>query len=79
MRRHNEALQIDTARKSVLGSRIPLASLIQTIAIAEHLTFRHAPNALGITQSIVSARIKAREEEAWGSPVRMASSWRPAH
>ncbi len=46
-----------------LGSRIPLASLIQTLAVAEYLNFRHAANALGISQSSVSARIKALEED----------------
>ncbi|NVN37495.1 LysR substrate-binding domain-containing protein [Komagataeibacter swingsii] len=45
-----------------LGGRIPLVSLIQTIVVAEHLNFRHAANALGVTQSSVSARIKALEE-----------------
>lgn len=45
-----------------LGSRIPLASLIQTLAVAEHLNFHHAANVLGTTQSSVSARIKALEE-----------------
>ncbi len=46
-----------------LGSRIPLASLIQTLAVAEYLNFRHAANALGISQSSVSARVKALEED----------------
>ena len=46
-----------------LGSRIPLASLIQTLAVAEYLNFRHAANALGVAQSSVSARVKALEEE----------------
>lgn len=46
-----------------LGSRIPLASLLQTLAVAEYLNFRHAANALGISQSGVSARIKALEED----------------
>lgn len=46
-----------------LGSRIPLASLIQTLAVAEYLNFRHAADALGISQSSVSARIKALEED----------------
>lgn len=45
-----------------LGSRIPLASLIQTLAVAEHLSFYRAANALGVSQSSVSARIKALEE-----------------
>jgi len=40
-----------------------LSSLIQALAVAEHLNFRHAANALGVTQSSVSARIKALEEE----------------
>ncbi|MDG3580632.1 LysR family transcriptional regulator [Rhizobium sp. YJ-22] len=46
-----------------LGSRIPLASLIQTLAVAEYLNIRHAANALRTSQSSVSARIKALEEE----------------
>lgn len=46
-----------------LGSRIPLASLIQTLAVAEYLNFRHAANALGVSLSSVSARVKALEEE----------------
>lgn len=39
-----------------------MTSLIHTLAVAEHLNFRHAANVLGITQSSVSARIKALEE-----------------
>lgn len=46
-----------------LGSRIPLTSLIQTLAVAEYLNFRHAANALGVAQSSVSARVKALEED----------------
>ncbi len=46
-----------------LGSRIPLASLIQTLAVAEYLNFRHAANALGVAQSSVSARVKALEDD----------------
>jgi DNA-binding transcriptional LysR family regulator len=46
-----------------LGSRIPLASLIQTLAVAEHLNFRHAANALGVSLSSVSARVKVLEED----------------
>lgn len=46
-----------------LGSRIPMASLIQTLAVAEYLNFRHAANALGVAQSSVSARVKALEED----------------
>ncbi|WP_241560721.1 LysR family transcriptional regulator [Paenirhodobacter populi] len=47
----------------LLGSRIPLAALIQTLAVAEHLNFRHAANALGVNQSTVSTRIKMLEED----------------
>lgn len=43
-------------------NRIPLVSLIQMLAVAEHLNFRHAAGALGVTQSSVSTRIKALEE-----------------
>jgi len=52
---------------TLLGSRIPLASLIQTLAVAEHLNFRHAANALGISLSSVSARVKTLEEDL-GNP-----------
>lgn len=45
-----------------LDGRIPLRALTHTLAVAEHLNFRHAANALGVTQSSVSARIKALEE-----------------
>lgn len=45
------------------GGRIPMASLIQTLAVAECLNFRHAANALGVAQSSVSARVKALEED----------------
>jgi DNA-binding transcriptional LysR family regulator len=47
----------------MLGTRIPMASLIQTLAVAEYLNFYHAANALGIAQSSVSARVKALEED----------------
>ena len=46
-----------------LGSRIPLASLIQTLAVAEYLSFYRAAQALGTSQSSVSARIRALEED----------------
>ncbi len=48
---------------TALGSRIPMASLIQTLAVAEYLNFRHAANALGVAQSSVSARVKALEQD----------------
>ena len=49
--------------ETLLGSRIPMASLIQTLAVAEYLNFRHAANALGVAQSSVSARVKALETD----------------
>lgn len=48
---------------AVLGRRIPMASLIQTLAVAEYLSFYRAAQALGTSQSSVSARIRALEEE----------------
>lgn len=50
-------------RGSPLGSRIPLCALIQTLAVAEHLNFSQAASALGTSQSSVSARVKALENE----------------
>lgn len=44
-----------------LGSRIPLASLVQTLAVAEYLSFYRAAQALGTSQSSVSARVKTLE------------------
>jgi DNA-binding transcriptional LysR family regulator len=49
--------------RSPLGNRIPLIALIQMLAVAEYLNFRHAANVLGVSQSSISARIKALEEE----------------
>ncbi|BCA57498.1 LysR family transcriptional regulator [Sphingomonas sp. HMP6] len=46
-----------------MGTRIPLAALKQVIVVAEYLNFRHAANFLGVSQSSVSTRIKALEEE----------------
>lgn len=40
-----------------------MAALVQTLAVAEHLSFHRAALALGISQSSVSARIKALEED----------------
>jgi DNA-binding transcriptional LysR family regulator len=50
-------------QKEPLGSRIPLASLIQALSVAEHLNFRHAAAALGVSQSSVSTRIKQLEQD----------------
>ncbi|KFI31822.1 LysR family transcriptional regulator [Haematobacter massiliensis] len=40
-----------------------MASLVQTIAVAEYLNFRHAANMLGVSQSSVSTRVKTLEED----------------
>ena len=42
--------------RSSLGIRIPLASLIQTLAVAEYLNFRHAANALGVAGPVIMRR-----------------------
>ncbi len=63
VRRHVTKNSVDGAEgRSPLGSRIPLITLIQTLAVAEYLNFRHAANALGISQSSVSERIKVLED-----------------
>lgn len=65
MRRRRSAPMMDrqSGMPTPLGSRIPLASLIQALAVAEHLNFRHAANALGVSVSSVSTRVKALEED----------------
>lgn len=55
-------------RRSSLGSRITLTALVQTLTVAEYLNFRHAANALGVSQSSVSERIKALED-TFGIPL----------
>ena len=52
-----------TATHSALGRRVPLVSLVQALAVAEHLNFRHAASALGVSQSSVSTRIKQLEQD----------------
>ena len=49
--------------RTLLGTRIPLITLVQALAVAEYLNFRHAANRLGVSQSCVSTRIKALEED----------------
>lgn len=50
MRRTNHRNLVNVG---ILSGRIPLISLVQFIAVAEHLNFRHAAKALGISQVIV--------------------------
>lgn len=40
-----------------------MAFLLQTLAVAEYLNFRHAANALAISQSSISARVKTLGED----------------
>lgn len=47
----------------MLDGRIPMTSLVQALAVAEYLSFNRAAYALGTSQSSVSARIRALEEE----------------
>ena len=61
LRNVHNARSPDAVTLSPLGSRIPLVSLIQALAVAEHLNFRHAASALGVSQSSVSTRIKQLE------------------
>jgi DNA-binding transcriptional LysR family regulator len=61
-RAHNGREGIDQ-QSALLKGRIPLVALIQTLSVAEYLNFRHAANALGVSQSSVSTRIKALEED----------------
>lgn len=53
----------DFSVPSLWSGRIPMASLIRVLAVAEHLNVRHAANALGVSQSSVSTRIKLLEED----------------
>nr|WP_240161285.1 LysR family transcriptional regulator [Gluconacetobacter azotocaptans] len=43
--------------------RVPLVTLRQAVTVADVLNFRHATNILGVSQSSVSTRIKALEED----------------
>lgn len=55
---------VDTSgSRTLLGTRIPLITLVQALAVAEYLNFRHAAKRLGVSQSSVSTRIKALEED----------------
>lgn len=46
-----------------MNRRIPMVALIQTLAVAEYLSFHRAAKALGTSQSSVSLRIRALEED----------------
>ncbi len=68
---------------SLLGTHIPLLSLIQALSVAEHLSFRRAAAAMGVSQSSVSVRIRLLEQdlgvllfERWYRGVRLTEAGR---
>lgn len=64
VRRRKSNGEQGAAPASLLHSgRIPMTSLLQALAVADYLNFRHAANALGVSQSSVSARMKTLEED----------------
>lgn len=62
-RRAHIGQEVVDQQNALLRGRIPLVALIQTLSVAEYLNFRHAANALGVSQSSVSTRIKTLEED----------------
>lgn len=63
MRRRLDGDRDGGTKAQLFAGRIPMVALIQVLAVAEHLSFLHAAKALGTSQSSVSARIRAREDE----------------
>ncbi|PZO63916.1 MAG: LysR family transcriptional regulator [Paracoccus denitrificans] len=63
MRRIANRTRDDENAPSHRAGRIPLVALKQAVAVAEYLNFRHAANRLGVSQSSVSTRIKALEDD----------------
>lgn len=63
MRRQKKASTNPVKVPLLLGSRIPMTSLIQTLAVAECLSFHRAALALGTSQSSVIAQIRALEDD----------------
>lgn len=63
MRRRSVAYPPADHLPQLSGGRIPMAALIQTLAVAEHLSFYRAAQALGTSQSSVSTRIKTLEQD----------------
>jgi len=59
------------------AARIPMMSLIETVA--EYLNFYHAANALGVSQSSVSTRIRTLEDDLGIPSVRAPCARRAAH
>ncbi len=63
MRRRSRNDNDPTELSALLCGRFPMVALIQTLAVAEFLSFHRAALALGTSQSSVSARIKALESD----------------
>ncbi|HLP67703.1 MAG TPA: LysR family transcriptional regulator [Rhizobium sp.] len=62
MRRRSKNAQAQKPQE-LSGGRIPMIALVQTLAVAEYLSFYRAALALGTSQSSVSTRIKALEDD----------------
>lgn len=62
MRRKRAQKDGDIGTTSISDGRIPMVALVQTLAVAEYLSFRHAAHALGVSQSSVSERVKTLEQ-----------------
>lgn len=63
MRRRGKITAGQYESSALFCGRIPMTSLIHTLAVAQHLSFQHAALTLGTSQSSVSARIKALETD----------------
>lgn len=63
MRRRGKGRAEQSKSSALLNGRIPMATLVQTLAVAQYLSFHRAALALGTSQSSVSARVKALEDE----------------
>lgn len=63
MRRRRRTAFRDLMPSSLFDGKVPMVALVQTLAVAEYLSFHRAALALGTSQSSVSARIKALEAD----------------
>lgn len=63
MRRQRSKRGDVVSRDAIVGGRIPMIALVQTLAVAEYLSFHRAALALGTSQSSVSSRVKALEDD----------------